>query len=55
MPSTFEEAGPRHPLHQAECAAVHRPRVQLRHKEPTQDGVSTGYVTVRGDGRQRSF
>jgi hypothetical protein len=46
--------GPRHSLHQAECAAAHRPRVQLRHKEPPQDGVPTDDVTVRGDGRQRS-
>jgi len=54
MPSTFEEAGPRHPLYQAKCAAVHRPRVQLRHKEPPQDGVPIDDVTVRGDGRQCS-
>ena len=54
MHPTFEEAGPRHLLHPAECAAVHQPRIQLRHKEPTQDGVSTGYVTVRGDEEQRS-
>ena len=46
--------GPRHPLHQAECAAAHQPRVQLRHEEPPQDGVPTDNVTVRGDGRQRS-
>ena len=37
--------GPRHPLHQAEYAAVHRPRVQLRHEELPQDGVPTDDVT----------
>jgi hypothetical protein len=53
MPVTFEEAGPRHLLHPAECAAVHQPGVQLCDKEPPQNGFPAD-VTVRGDGRQRS-
>ncbi len=48
VPPTFEEAVPQHLLHPPECAAVHRPRVQLRHKEPPHNGFTTD-VTVRGD------